>query len=594
MRWRECSSAADLRFLIRHFFIRLPDSKEAGPWLHLVTPSAAKPSLSDGNCRDVDRSSGERSDSPHIFRFYFTGDQVFQSTEMIVAGVFAAVLLVLLMLTFIAFRSARAKSLRYEREIDERSAAFEEAIRRADRQTVLLDGRASQEARLQDEIRALRQMHDDVSKARSKAEAEVARLNEAVLRLEHAAEKTTGEMTDLTQRYRDLQDKHGVLQSDHAALQADTDGKLASSQREVATLKELREEMARKFEELANATLRRTNSEFSAAHTEKLTELLTPFREHVGRFEEELRKVHGDANLERARLGQQIMMLTTQSESIRSEAHNLTRALKGDKQRQGAWGEMILERILEDSGLTRDLHYDVQATHRDDDGVRWRPDVVVKMPRSKCLVIDSKVSLVSYEAAVNAETDEERQKHLRDHVAAVRRHIDLLADKGYHSLVDGSVDYVLMFMPIEGALSEAWRQQGDLASYALAKGIGIMTPTTLMVTLRTVEHIWMVERRESNAEAIADRAGKLYDKVVGFVDNMQKVGTHLDRAASAHQDAIQQLSTGRGNVLGQIDKLKSMGARTGKEIPMEFEPANDVEGITDDAPVVTIPLQPAE
>ena len=286
-------------------------------------------------------------------------------------------------------------------------------------------------------------------------------------------------------------------------------------------------------------------------------------------------------------------MLTQQSETIRSEANKLTRALKGDKQRQGAWGEMILERILEDSGLQRDLHFEVQSTHRDEEGARWRPDVVVKMPRDKCLIINSKVSLVSYEAAVNAETEEERQRHLGNHVAAIRRHIDLLAQKGYQGLVDGSVDYVLMFMPIEGALSEAWRQQGDLTSYAVSKGIGIMTPTTLMVTLRTVEHIWMVERRESNAEAIADRAGKLYDKVVGFADNMQKVGLHLDRATSAHREAIQQLSEGRGNVLGQIDKLKVMGARTSKDMPIPFDPADETDE-TGDAPAAALSVEAAE
>ena len=177
------------------------------------------------------------------------------------------------------------------------------------------------------------------------------------------------------------------------------------------------------------------------------------------------------------------------------------------------------------------------------------------------------------EAAVSAETEEERARHLADHVRAMRAHIDALKTKAYHALEQGSVDYVLMFVPIEGALSEALRQQGDLTSYAIERGIGLMTPTTLMVTLRTVEHVWMVERRQQNAEAIADRAGRLYEKVAGFVDDLTKVGRCLDDARKAHESAFSKLSRGSGNVLGQVDKLKKLGARTSKQLPAEFDEA---------------------
>ena len=225
---------------------------------------------------------------------------------------------------------------------------------------------------------------------------------------------------------------------------------------------------------------------------------------------------------------------------------------------------MILERILEDLGLERGLHYEVQSHQRDEEGKAWRPDVLVKLPKDKTLIIDSKVSLVSYEAGVNAETDEERNSHITAHVRAMERHIDTLSAKGYHALADGSVDYVLMFVPIEGALAEALKVKGDLTSYALQKSVGIMTPTTLMVALRTVEHIWAVERRESNAEEIADRAGRLYDKVCGFVAEMEKVGDCLRRAHEAHGTAFDRLSRGGGNVLGQVEKLKKLGARTSR------------------------------
>ena len=417
------------------------------------------------------------------------------------------------------------------------------------------------------------------------AHGEGAALREAVARLEAAETRGRADHAALAERHRELQGEHGKLQEAHARLDADADGRLRAAEVRIGELKDMREKVKVEFEQLAQRTLRSTGADFSKANTQALTELLTPFREHVSRFESELRQVHGKADEERARLGQQIVALTTQSETIRSEAAALTRALKGEKQKQGAWGEMILERILEASGLQRDTHYVVQESVTDGEGRRWRPDVVVRMPRGKSLVIDSKVSLISYEAAVNAESAEERKQHLKSHVAAIRRHVDDLADKGYHALDTGQVDYVLMFMPIEGALSAALGEVGDLTAYAVSRGVGIMTPTTLMVTLRTVDHIWTVERRESNAEDIADRAGKLYDKVAGFVGNLETVGKALSQATRAHEDAVAQLSTGRGNVLGQVEKLKSMGAKTGKSLGVDFDAAEE-----DEAEVTRLPL----
>lgn len=422
----------------------------------------------------------------------------------------------------------------------------------------------------------------EVERALAGLQKEEGRLREAERRLEEAVLAERALRQETVETLTLLQREHGDLQRTHATLAADTAGKLASAMREVQALKEVREEMSRSFEEIASATLRRTGADFSKAHSEKLTDLLTPLREHVGRFEVELRNVHKSADEERARLSEQIRHLTQRSEAISTEATNLTRALKGDKQRQGAWGEMILEGVLEASGLIDGVHYERQKGRVDAEGGRWRPDIVVRMPRGKCLVVDSKVSLVAYEAAGSAETEEARAQHLRAHVAAIRRHVDALASKGYSALETGSVDYVLMFMPIEGALSEAWRQQGDLTAYAAGKGVGIVTPTTLMLALKTVDHIWTVERREQNAEAIAERAGRLYDKVAGFVGDMQKVGSALASAAKSHDDAMGKLANGRGNLLGQVEKLKQMGARTTKELPLAF----DAE---EEAPVHSLP-----
>ncbi|PYE85917.1 DNA recombination protein RmuC [Pseudoroseicyclus aestuarii] len=490
--------------------------------------------------------------------------------SLLLLAALGLVLLCLCLAALAGLRTARAEVAGLRR-------GLEEAQERAHRHAALADARETRLSEMTDEIAAARGDLREERAAHAATSEQGARSGEAAEALRRTEARLSAELADLRGQHRDLQERHNELQRDHAALSADTEGKLASAEERLKEFREMREKMRAEFEQLAQGVLRSTGSDLSKAHGEKLTELLTPFRDHVSRFETELRQVHGKADEERARLGEQIRMLTVQSENVRTEAANLTRALKGEKQKQGAWGEMILERILEASGLERGTHYVVQESRTDAEGARWRPDVVVKMPREKSLVIDSKVSLVSYEAAVNAEEEAERARHMKDHVLSVRRHIDQLAAKGYHALDAGSVDYVLMFMPIEGALSAALAEAGDLTAYAVARGVGVMTPSTLMVTLRTVDHIWTVERRESNAEDIAIRAGRLYDKVAGFVTDMEKVGGALGQAARAHEDAMGKLSQGRGNVLGQIDKLKVMGARTTKSLPTSFDADDDDE-----------------
>ena len=351
-----------------------------------------------------------------------------------------------------------------------------------------------------------------------------------------------------------------------------------TAERDIATLRELREEMTRQFRLMANETLRSQGAEMQKAHGEQLSALLTPFREQVNRFQTELQTRNKATDEERARLKEQIEYLHKRSEQISAEAVALTRALKGDSQKRGAWGEMILERILEDSGLIAGTHYIAQASHTDADGRRWRPDVIVKMPQKKLLVVDSKVSLNAYEEAVNADDLALREAALRRHVASVRGHVQQLAAKGYQALDDagehgGTVDYVLMFIPIEGAFSEALRVDPDLARFAMENRVGLATPTTLMLTLRTVDHIWTVERRESNAMQIAARAGQLYDKLHGFVSSMEDVGTALERAQKSHATALDRLTRGSGNLIRQAEMLRELGARTQKRLALDHDGA---------------------
>ena len=400
------------------------------------------------------------------------------------------------------------------------------------------------------------------------------RIGQQEIRQEHQAARLaelTEERDGLTDALHQSRQEIARAERALAELRLGAQKDREAAEREIATLRELREEMSGQFKLMAAETLRLQGADMQKVQSEQLSALLTPFRDQVHRFQTELQARNKVLDEEGARLREQITFLHQRSEDISREAVNLTRALKGEKQRQGAWGEMVLERILETSGLEAGTHYATQASWRDEEGKLWRPDVVVKMPRDKIMVVDSKVSLNDYELSVNAEDAAERDAALRRHVAAMRNHITTLSDKGYHRMDDNSVDYVLMFIPIEGAFSEALRADPGLAGFALERGVGLTTPTTLMLTLRTVEHIWAVERRESNAMEIARRAGALYDKVAGFVDSMEAVGRALDQASRSHGQAMDRLTRGSGNVIRQVEMLRELGARTQKKIGLDHD-----------------------
>lgn len=420
-----------------------------------------------------------------------------------------------------------------------------------------------------------------LSRMRGRATLAEDRLHEANLdrtRAQTRAEAQDARLADLTEERDGLTDAlhHARRQAAQletrlaeTRLRAEKDAE--ASAREVATLRELRAEMTQQFKLLSAETLRAQQDDLQRLQNDQLAALLTPFRDQVGRFQTELQARNKVLDEESARLREQILSLHNRSEQISREAVNLTRALKGDKQQQGAWGEMVLERILEDSGLMAGTHYDLQSSWRDDNGKLWRPDVVVKMPRGKVMVIDSKVSLNDYEASVTLDDPAASAAALRRHVAAIRTHIATLSGKGYQRMDDNSVDYVLMFIPIEGAFSDALRADPALAAFAMERRVGLTTPTTLMLTLRTVDHIWAVERRESNALEIARRAGQLYDKVAGFVEAMDGVGRALDQANRAHGQAMDRLTRGSGNVIRQVEMLRSLGARASKQIDLDHD-----------------------
>jgi len=329
--------------------------------------------------------------------------------------------------------------------------------------------------------------------------------------------------------------------------------------------------MTREFRELADQVLKGHATNFKQQNREQIEGLLTPLRQKIVEFHTGMTNAQVQAAAGQAALKQQIESLQKHSTEMTQETLNLTRALKGKTQTQGAWGEMILATILEKSGLREGEEFSTQQSETIDSGERLRPDVVVNLPNDHKIIIDSKVSLVAFEAYVNAETEAEQAVALKRHVESLRQHIRGLSSKDYTRITGATTDYVIMFVPIEGAFAAALQESPDLTGFAIAQNITMATPTTLITLLRTVGSLWQVERQQKNAEDIASRAGLLYDKFAGFVDDVRDVGRHLDRASKAQQAAVGKLIDGRGNLINQATELKSLGAKTTKkDLPQEM------------------------
>ena len=401
----------------------------------------------------------------------------------------------------------------------------------------------------------------------------------------------TSRIPILEQDRADIQRKLNDAQTDLATLRANLDQERHQTDEKLRILTDAKEAMTREFQVLANDLMARHGEALTKQNSEQLSVLLTPLRDRLSEFEKGLQNAQTESTKERATLGEQIRQLSEQSARMTSETTNLTRALKGEVQTQGAWGEMILASLLKNSGLRDGQEYETQSSHTTDEGRRLTPDVIVKLPGGQRVIVDAKVSLVAFEAHVNAETQDARDGFLAEHLASMRGQIKRLASKEYQTIDRGGLDYVIMFVPIEGALALALQKEPDLTSYAVQNNVAIATPTTLMVVLRTVENVWKVERRNQNAEAMADRAGRLYNKFVAFVEDLRGVGQRLQQAQVAYDSAIGKLQTGSGNLIGQAEKLKELGAKTAKRLPDSVIADATHE---DDAETTIAPDEPAD
>jgi len=356
----------------------------------------------------------------------------------------------------------------------------------------------------------------------------------------------------------------GEHQAAEAALRARLEEtRKAFAEKEAMFLKNS-ESLKREFELLANRIFERQGEQ----HQARLATVLTPFKDQLSDFRTRVETVYTTETRDRASLLTEVRNLQKASDRINREAENLTRALKGDVKAQGNWGELVLERVLEASGLRLDHEYFLQQSHRDGEGSLKRPDVLIRLPDDKDVVVDAKLSLLAYEQALAAEQEDVRVGAMRQHVASVRAHVKRLAEQDYDQLDElRSLDFVLLFVPIESAFTMAMEQDSKLFTEAFDRRIVIVSPTTLMMTLRIIHNVWRYEKQNRNAQEIARRAGALYDKLRGFVDDMESLGRQLQTAEKSYKAAFAKLSAGKGNLIRQVEQFRELGAPVKKPMP---------------------------
>ncbi len=384
-------------------------------------------------------------------------------------------------------------------------------------------------------------------------------------------QKTTDQLNEierLRKEYNERTNANSTLNAELSTWKANYENmaqKLIVQKQEV---EQLQTHFSKEFELLANKIFEEKSKNFTEQNKVNIEGTLKPLREKINEFQTKIESSHKENQTSNAALNEQIRNLKDLNLQMTKEATNLTKALKGEMKSQGNWGEVILEKVLEYSGLVKDVEYKTQDSTTDEDGRRLQPDVVVLLPDEKHVIIDSKVALVAYEKSVSAEDEQERDKYLKQHILAFRNHIKSLSEKNYQHLgAYTTPDFVLMFVPIEASFGAALQGDSDLFNYAWDRKIVIVSPSTLLATLRTIASVWKQEKQTRNAQEIAEQGGKLYDKFVAFVEDLNKLGDRLRQAQASYDDSMKKLSDGSGNLVRRAEKIRELGAKTSKTLP---------------------------
>jgi DNA recombination protein RmuC len=442
-----------------------------------------------------------------------------------------------------------------------------ESLAALDRELVMLEERLqAARARLEDERRAFEEQKEEIRKSCQTISLEkdrrITALSEEVDRMEEQLQAL------LLERQK--------LESSLASLESSSREKLQAAEEKIALLEQAEKRLSIQFENLANRIFEEKHQKFHTLSKERLESLLEPVGRRFREFQARVEDIHEADTRERASLLTEITRLRELNQRMGQDAINLANALKGNSKARGNWGEIQLERILEESGLKKGREYETQANLRDEAGKRFRPDVIIHLPGGRDVVVDSKVSLVDYERFHSAENDREEARHAKAHVASMRSHIKELGAKKYDELVGiNTLDMVIMFVPVEPALHLGLEHDPGMFNEAFNKGILLAGPSTLMAAIHTIHNIWQHEYRNRNVIRIAEEAGKLHDHFVLFMDALDDMGKHLDRAADSYRTARKRLAHGRGNLVGRVNKLRTLGARTRKQLKMESPSPED-------------------
>lgn len=389
----------------------------------------------------------------------------------------------------------------------------------------------------------------------------------------------------LSQKEAEIQNLQHLLlelKTQNADLNARQQEQHKSNAEKIRLLQDTENQLKTQFENLAHRIFEERGKQFVEHNKTSIESLVAPLKQQLGEFKNRVESVYDNETKDRVSLREEIVSLRRDTQKMNQEALNLTRALKGDHKTQGNWGEMILEKVLEQSGLRKGMEYETQGAFRDADNRLFKPDVIIRLPDNKDVIIDSKVSLLAYERYCSAENDQQRVEALKQHTEAVRNHIKNLSQKDYTNLKGlRSLDFVLLFMPIEAAFMAAFQADEKLFNDAFEHKIVVVTPTTLLATLRTVQNIWRYEQQNENARLLADKAGTLYDKIRGFVEDIEKLGNQLNTVHKTYDSIVNKLSSGSGNLLRQASAFEELGVKIKKKLPKSFTEQMQIDDQSD-------------
>lgn len=429
--------------------------------------------------------------------------------------------------------------------------------------------RQEAELRLQSE---LRQRIEAIEGERRALHEEVAQLRGELAHragLEERLAEAKQRLAEVQDRWQQTLEENRSLAERQAALAQELEAERRAAAEKLRLLEDARQQLSEQFKNLANDILEEKSRRFTEQNQNELGALLEPLKLRLTEFQRKVEEAYVTEGKDRTALAEQVRQLMALNQTLSREARQLTEALKGSSKTQGTWGELVLERVLEASGLRRGDEYEVQVAHTDGEGRRLQPDVVIRLPEGRHLVIDAKVSLNAYEAYVAAENDGERQGALKRHLDSVRTHMKGLSQKRYEQLYGvSSLDFVLLFVPIEPAFMLAVTHDKELFMDAWQRNVLLVSPSTLLFVVRTVAHLWRQEQQNRNAQEIAKRGAELYDKLAGFVTDLQALGQRLEQARSEYDKAMGKLVAGRGNLLHRAESLKALGVKPGKNLPL--------------------------